>query len=333
MPSLNPYPKSKSQPCFVMRFTDPLTHRQQTKYLHLSEKEAKKVFELKQSELTRIKYGLTSSTTNYTLNKLKNLYLNHVKANLNSRTYSRYKSAIEDFISIVGNVRKVKRFHYEQYRRQSPRKIGGIVSQLRQVKVMLNWCYAMEYISSVPVVPKFPRPRHTPTRILSDAEIKKILSCEDITDNDRKLVLLYLHTGARARELLAENFSWKNVDKRNKMIHLGKGNKYHKVELSNTAYKILMSWKHRDSPIPYTYTYIRKHIAKVSKLSKVKFTAHNLRGAAGAILLRNGATIYEVSKFLGHSSVTVTEKYYIDLLKDDYVNLTKKLEKGISKLV
>jgi hypothetical protein len=39
-----------------------------------------------------------------------------------------------------------------------------------------------------------------------------------------------------------------------------------------------------------------------------------------------------VSKFLGHSSVTVTEKYYIDLLKDDYISLSKKLEKGIKSL-
>lgn len=71
---------------------------------------------------------------------------------------------------------------------------------------------------------------------------------------------------------------------------------------------------------------------KASAVSGVEFSAHTLRGAAGAILLRGGATIYEVSKFFGHSTVSVTEKYYIDLLNEDYRILSNRLSAGIKEL-
>lgn len=39
--------------------------------------------------------------------------------------------------------------------------------------------------------------------------------------------------------------------------------------------------------------------------------------------------IYKVSKFLGHSSVTVTEKHYFDLLKQDYVDISMIMENQV----
>jgi len=173
-----------------------------------------------------------------------------------------------------------------------------------------------------------PEPRIQP-RILSNDEIKQILNCE-IDQETSKLIELYLLTGARARELLKEQFTWKDCHK--DFITLGSGNKQHKVQLSAKASNILQSWKHRDYPIPYTYTYIKNHINRASKKSGIKFTCHDLRRAAGAILLRNGSSIYEVSKFLGHSSIRVTEVWYVDLLKDDYINLSKLLESGLDRL-
>ena len=41
---------------------------------------------------------------------------------------------------------------------------------------------------------------------------------------------------------------------------------------------------------------------------------------------QEGVDIYRVSKFLGHSSVTVTEKHYVDLLKQDYQDIARIME-------
>ena len=42
---------------------------------------------------------------------------------------------------------------------------------------------------------------------------------------------------------------------------------------------------------------------------KLRVTFHTLRHTAASRLLASGATIYDVCKILGHSSVTVTERY------------------------
>ncbi|MFA4838721.1 MAG: tyrosine-type recombinase/integrase [Candidatus Neomarinimicrobiota bacterium] len=50
---------------------------------------------------------------------------------------------------------------------------------------------------------------------------------------------------------------------------------------------------------------------------------HSLRKTAGYLLIESGVDIYRVSKFLNHSSVTVTEKHYADLLR----KITQKSQK------
>jgi len=42
--------------------------------------------------------------------------------------------------------------------------------------------------------------------------------------------------------------------------------------------------------------------------------------------------IYRVSRFLGHSSVVVTERHYIDLLQKEYSDMTAALENAIPRI-
>ena len=41
--------------------------------------------------------------------------------------------------------------------------------------------------------------------------------------------------------------------------------------------------------------------------------------------------IYRVSKFLGHSSVTVTERHYVDLLRENYQDIAQISESELKK--
>lgn len=52
-------------------------------------------------------------------------------------------------------------------------------------------------------------------------------------------------------------------------------------------------------------------------------TTHALRHSFGSYLISNGAEIYSVSKILGHSSITVTEKVYAELLMDYNISTVK----------
>jgi integrase/recombinase XerD len=46
--------------------------------------------------------------------------------------------------------------------------------------------------------------------------------------------------------------------------------------------------------------------------------------------LRGGGNIYTLSKILGHSSVTMTEKQYVHLLSEDLVKLSEGVRLGIA---
>jgi integrase len=57
---------------------------------------------------------------------------------------------------------------------------------------------------------------------------------------------------------------------------------------------------------------------------------HSLRKTFGSLLLQNGAAdLFTVSKLLGHSSVNTTEKYYVDLLDENFYNSVGKLSELI----
>lgn len=44
---------------------------------------------------------------------------------------------------------------------------------------------------------------------------------------------------------------------------------------------------------------------------------HSIRDTYATLLIRNGANIHDVKKLLGHSSITITEKYYIFVFPED----------------
>ncbi len=62
----------------------------------------------------------------------------------------------------------------------------------------------------------------------------------------------------------------------------------------------------------------------------VDANTHSLRKTFGSILIQSGeADIYIISKLLGHSSIKTTEKYYVDLLDENF----RKPVNGLVKLI
>lgn len=59
---------------------------------------------------------------------------------------------------------------------------------------------------------------------------------------------------------------------------------------------------------------VLKSMLKRAHCSNTKATAHSLRHTYGSYLIANGASVYNVSKLLGHSSVATTERVYLHLL-------------------
>ena len=70
-----------------------------------------------------------------------------------------------------------------------------------------------------------------------------------------------------------------------------------------------------------------RRLAKKIDLPK-GFSLHSLRSTFGSTLINKGVDIYTVSKFLGHSSVKVTEKHYLALDPEHAKSAINKLDYG-----
>lgn len=137
----------------------------------------------------------------------------------------------------------------------------------------------------------------------------------------RQLCLLALNTGLRRGELFM--LQWENVSlARAELIvraATAKSNKSRHVALNAAAVAVLRELaevKHisgfvfvnADTGKPFTT--IKKSWATLAEMAKLDdFTFHDLRHDFASRLVQAGVNLYEVRDLLGHSSITLTERY------------------------
>ena len=123
-------------------------------------------------------------------------------------------------------------------------------------------------------------------------------------------------------------FTWENVDlKRNIIILIGKRTKRRTQPINGRLKQILQDRTGNKFPFEFTYNQVYRRLKKYYEAAGIKnASTHTLRKTCGALLIQNGVDIYRVSKWLGHSTVTVTEKHYVDILKSDYEDISFLLD-------
>jgi len=152
-------------------------------------------------------------------------------------------------------------------------------------------------------------------RVLSDSELKTLL--DEISDNRFNLFVRFAYyTGARSGEI--RSISRENIFS-NHLVAYGKSGK-RLIKLNHQAQEILDGF---DELWNYSKDFVSHKFKKEARrlgIPDIRF--HDLRRTFGYNLIRQGRPIYEVSKLLGHSSVTTTERHYAPLLAteiDDFV--------------
>ena len=153
------------------------------------------------------------------------------------------------------------------------------------------------------------------SRVLSDSELNTLL--DKIRDNRFNLFVRFAYyTGARSGEI--RSISRENIFS-NHIVAYGKSGK-RLIKLNHQAQEILEGL---DDLWDYTKDFVSHKFKKEArKLGIPDIRFHDLRRTFGYNLIRQGRPIYEVSKLLGHSSVTTTECHYAPLLTteiDDFV--------------
>ena len=152
-------------------------------------------------------------------------------------------------------------------------------------------------------------------RVLSDSELKTLL--DEIRDNRFNLFVRFAYySGARSGEI--RRLSRENVYPQH-IVAYGKSGK-RLIKLNTQAKEILDGL---DELWDYTKDFVSHKFKKEARrlgIPDIRF--HDLRRTFGYNLIKQGRPIYEVSKLLGHSSVTTTERHYAPLLAteiDDFV--------------
>ena len=273
---------------------------------------------------------------------LKVKYLKYLRgAGRKESTITRYTVSLVNVVEYFSGEKYVGEVTYADIERYKAHRLdtctpAGANIDLRHLRAFLNYCVRMGYIVKSPYSGvKQVKVSHKDVRSLIMSELEslfKVIKAAADTDT-MDILLLYLNTGARANEILPPLFTWDSI--KDEYIELaGKGDKTRQVGLNDTTREILKRRRDLSEPFPYNYEYVYSRIVrKYYKRVGIKdANLHSLRKTAGALLVQRGVTIYGVSRFLGHSSVTVTERHYVDLIQKNYTEMSATLDEAIPKI-
>lgn len=260
------------------------------------------------------------------------------------------KEIVEEYINFTkerGKYSYVADEKYLEKNYQNNRKdIGNEVSvatlnnYIRNIKVFFNWCEVNNLIkyNSVSNV-KFIKEKRKIKDQISDDEFKKIIKSIDLTKfseyRDYVVIQLIMDTGMRLGETLSLTID--DIDSVRKTIFLSaevtKSKKDRYVFYSQRMSVLLNRWirykdsiKENDLLFPtqrtnrgLTTSNFEKNFRGYLKRAKINkdITPHTLRNNFGRRFLLSGGDVFMLSKILGHSSVTVTEKAYLDITTED----------------
>ncbi len=209
----------------------------------------------------------------------------------------------------------------------------------------VNW----GYLTDNPFIRiKLPKISESAPLFIDESEFNLIVKnteCRDLKD----IFITAFNSGLRLSELT--NLKWSSVNLRDRTLVVQnyasfktKNKKPRTIPLNNTLFQLLQNRLPKIIDIklddyliakypgvPYSIEYVSKSFKKIVRklgLNK-KYHFHLLRVSFGSHLLQRGIPISTISKLLGHSSISVTEKHYTSLSIENLANAVKVLDQAV----
>lgn len=141
---------------------------------------------------------------------------------------------------------------------------------------------------------------------------------------DRALFLLMLRCGLRVSEVAQLKLSDIDWEQKALLVRQGKGRKDRCVYLSPDTLEGLREclsirpsgvaseqffWNQKRKNQPLSIKAIQKKIERYAKAGQVAASCHSLRHTFASNLLEEGAEVVSIKEFLGHESITTSERY------------------------
>jgi len=288
-------------------------------------------------ETTRLEAGLPipNSINRISFEKFIGLYIADRIDRMAPRTIKTDRDALSIFIvfmkdkkNLVSSItsRDVEKFREWRLKSVAP---GTVNIALTALRAAFQWAEEHNYTEKNPFAIRN-------LKIRLDMKIPRALTPDEIerffeaVDNQHKPIFSFiLSTGARRSEvykLLRDDvdFQSKTITFRNT-----KGKKDRAVPITLELAHLLKSINRvQDRVFPYNVSWFTHLFRKYRQKAGLgdHLTLHSLRHTSATGLLRGGANIYTVQKLLGHSSISVTERY-LHALPDDLLEAAEILSK------
>lgn len=246
--------------------------------------------------------------------------------------------------TVVANEQS-KKINHPDKRPDHGKKISmtTIANYVRNIKVFFNYLYEIERELKKNPVENIDNPKveRKIKKLLTPEEIKKVLDQFDKTKfhgyRNWMITRLLLDTGCRIGEVVS--IEPKHIDFQHKSILITnpKNKQQRYVYFSAKLSTELKSWlkfhdRYSDSPYLFPTTKgtkldIRNYetaLREAGKKANIEIHPHQLRNNFAKFYILNGGDWFSLSRILGHSSVEVTQKAYLDFTDEE---IGKKYQK------
>lgn len=256
-------------------------------------------------------------------------FCDHLKLrNYSRHTVGSYRIDLRLFFAITDKLlrqiswREVDRFIEQQHGRGlAPTTINR---RLKAIKRFFDYLLEQERLLISPVKPSHYVKEGRPLpKKLSHDQLKKLFA-EMENPMDRALFLLMLRCGLRVSEVAQLKLADIDWEQKALLVEQGKGRKDRRVYISDDALVSLKEclqirpqcvpdkyffWNQKRKNKPLSVKAIQKKMERLAKSAGIKASCHSLRHTFASNLLEEGAEVISIKEFLGHESITSSERY------------------------
>ncbi len=235
---------------------------------------------------------------------------------------------------------------------QRPEVSGGlsvesIRGHIRALRTFFNWCWAYYDLDPrrnlATKIKQPPRPRRIP-RYITEEDLARLIAAtgDDVQGKrDRAIVCFLADTGCRSGGLVSLRPENLQIDRRRAILH-EKGGRIRPVPFSQATASVLSSWMAVRPPEaetvfcalgnaptsflhgePMTNSGLNQMLRRLAKRAGVtgRFNPHSFRHGFAHSALKNGGTLAQVSRIMGHSSISTTVDNYGMFADDELVEI------------
>lgn len=228
---------------------------------------------------------------------------------------------------------------YTKARIDAGRKVGSAHTELGHLRSAMNWACKIGAINRVPPIELPPKP-DSDVRPLTDNQIQGIVdNCA--APHVRLAVILLLTTGGRVSAILDR--TWDKIDFERGVIDLrltdGVTRKGRAVlpmnALARTALQTAYEARQTDWVVEYNAKPIKSirtgYTAALRRAGLSGIRIHQIRHTVAVRMLAAGMKIEQVSQYLGHSNIQITQKIYARFLPEHLADAAEILNFDLAK--